>query len=70
MEILEIILLSIIIVMVLTTIYYFRMQRRMVKKRRKRKPKYELVEINEKDDLYHEYYEPKIVEVVSTEEYL
>lgn len=70
MEIIEIIMISIIAIMILTTLYYYRMQRKMVKKRRKRKPKYELIEVNEKDNLFHEYYEPKIVVVVSSEEYL
>ena len=70
MKIIELIMISIIAVMILITLYYFRMQRKMIKKRRKRKPKYELIEVNEKDNLFHEYYEPKIVEVVSSEEYL
>lgn len=69
MKIIELILLIFIFFLVAITSYYWKMQKRLLS-RRKKKPKYELIEVSEEANQYNEYYEPKIVEVVSSEEYL
>ena len=69
MKIVELILLGILFFLVMTTVYYWKKQKRL-KKRYRRRPKYEVVEVSALDEQYNEYYEPKIVEVVSSDEYL
>jgi len=56
--------------MVFITLYYWKMQRKLVKKRRRKIPKYELIEMSEDDQAFHDYYEPQIVEIISSEEFL
>ena len=71
MKIVEFILLVFILFLIGITTYYWGEQKRLLeKKRKKKKPKFELIEVSGDDDQYNEYYEPKIVEVVSSDEYL
>ena len=69
MKIMELILLGILFFLVIVTIYYWKKQKKL-KKKHHRKPKYEVVEVSDLDEQYDEYYEPKIVEIVSSDEYL
>lgn len=69
MRILEIILIFCIAFLVVLTFHYWKKQRKLSKKR-VRGPKYEIMEVSDLDDRYYEYYEPKIVEVISSDEYL
>ena len=69
MKIVGILLVSLILFLVGLTSYYWKKQRELRKKRGK-KSKYEMMEISDSDQRYHDYYEPQIIEVVSSIEYL
>ena len=68
MKIFELILLIFLFFLVITTIYYWRKEKKL-KMKKQTKPKFELIEVSD-DNQYEEYYEPKIVEIVSSDEYL
>ena len=70
MKVFEILLLLIIVFMVFMTFYFYRQEKKLRKKKKSKKPKYELVEVSTEADKFNDYYEPKIVEVVSSDEYL
>ena len=69
MIIIESVLIAIISFLIILTFHYWKKQRKLSKKR-VRGPKYEIVEVSDLDKRYVEYYEPRIVEVISTDEYL
>ncbi|MBR6136976.1 MAG: hypothetical protein IKQ06_02330 [Bacilli bacterium] len=69
MKIFEFLLFLIVFLLAFITFYYWKKQQDMMKLKRKRS-KFDLVEISHEDHQYNEYYEPHIVEVVSTDEYL
>ncbi len=60
--------LSILFVLLLIeiTVMFFQKQKK-IKSKRKKVPKYELIETSN-DELYYEYYEPKIIEILPNEE--
>lgn len=70
MKLFEVLLLIILLMMVFITLYYWKMQRKLVKKKRRKIPKYELIEMSGDDQAFHDYYEPQIVEIISSEEFL
>ncbi|MBR3211428.1 MAG: hypothetical protein IKF71_05790 [Bacilli bacterium] len=69
MKILEFILFGFIAFLVGLTSYFFKKHRKL-KRKRKKMSKYDMVEVSELDHQYSDYYEPEIVEVISSIEYL
>lgn len=69
MRIIEFILLGLILFLIGVTSFYWKKQKKLKKKRIKGS-KYDAVEVSALDHQYNDYYEPQIVEVVSSEEYL
>ena len=69
MRVIEFVLICLIVFLIVLTICFWKWQRKLSKKRY-HGPKYEMVEVSDLDKKYVEYYEPKIVEVISSEEYL
>ena len=73
MQIIEITLVIILFSLIALTVYFWREQNKLLKKsfihKNRKTPKFDMIEVYE-DEQYTDYYEPKIIEVVSSEEVL
>ncbi len=69
MIIIELILVCLIVFLVILTVFYWKMKKSLSNKC-KIDSKYEFMEVSELDRYYHDYYEPRIVEVISSEDIL
>ena len=70
MKIIELLLVIVLFSLFFITYYYWKQQQKLEKKRNKNVFKYELLELTSADKEYDEYYEPEIIEIVSSDEYL
>lgn len=54
------------------TIFYWMQQKKLLKKnlvyKSKTVPKFDLIEVSFNDEKFNEYYEPKIIDIISNEE--
>ena len=70
MKLVGLLLILILVFLCITTYYYWKKHEKMIHTRNVQVPKYELVEVSPDDKKYDEYYEPKIIEIISSDEYL